>query len=541
MGNSGSRSAREPQPQPYRGDAAPTGAAPPGAYGAPPVGPPPPMYAAGGAPPGGYNPYAAGPYGGGPMMYPMPPFSTPELLQAALFSGMPPQMFLHGGAMGGMPAPPMPPPRVEHATTIRNDVNLKKASLRLLRDRRDPGRLALEFQFDANVPCAVTVFFAHRSDESASLAAGGGAGESSLLARLQPFRASHPGVRTLFRKGLGQTYSQAVLMGHAAEAGRGVPGSFVVAPPLPSSSGGSSSASSAIVDGSSFAVAPAGFAGEYLDLRAFNEEELTNAPASGDGRGQPSSVLASPRAGAGGAAASVSPADAARYGALPPHLFPVVVVLQTVPEGDPDHAAASSAPAHGLVVPAPPGTFGGRGGPAAGPAPGSAASRVGLQATYATLLHRTSEEGKDQAPAPAPSDGASSSPQQWLPSVAWVAKPMRQRIQVGGTEYELKEIYGMDGSSAAGGGAAAADGDRDASGGASAAAGGAGADDGLLAGAECVVCLTDRRDTAVLPCRHMCLCYDCAQQLRLSTNKCPICRTGESDRDGASCYDRLAV
>lgn len=455
------------------------------------------------------------------MMYPMPPFSTPELLQAALFSGMPPQMFLHGGGMGGMPAPPMPPPRVEHATTIRNDVNLKKASLRLLRDRRDPGRLALEFQFDANVPCAVTVFFAHRSDESpaAAAAAAGGAGESSLLARLQPFRAGHPGVRTLFRKGLGQTYSQAVLLGHAAAAGRGVPGSFVAAPPLPSSSSSGSSAAAAPVDGSSFAAAPAGFAGEYLDLRAFNEEELTNAPASGDGRGQPSSVLASPRA---GAAPVVSPADAARYGALPPHLFPVVVVLQTVPEGDPDHAAALAAPPHGLVVP---GTFGGRGGPGAGPAPGSAASRVGLQATYATFLHRTAEETKDQAPVPAPAAGAA--PQQWLPSVAWVAKPMRQRIQVGGTVYELKEIYGMDGSSGGAGAAAAGgEGDRDGgAGGSSAAAGGAGADDGLLAGAECVVCLTDRRDTAVLPCRHMCLCYDCAQQLRLSTNKCPICRT----------------
>jgi hypothetical protein len=42
---------------------------------------------------------------------------------------------------------------------------------------------------------------------------------------------------------------------------------------------------------------------------------------------------------------------------------------------------------------------------------------------------------------------------------------------------------------------------------------------------KCVVCITDQADTAVLPCRHMCMCYGCAKILRLQTNKCPICRT----------------
>jgi hypothetical protein len=42
---------------------------------------------------------------------------------------------------------------------------------------------------------------------------------------------------------------------------------------------------------------------------------------------------------------------------------------------------------------------------------------------------------------------------------------------------------------------------------------------------ECVVCLSAPRDTALLPCRHLCVCSSCAQQLRRQTNKCPVCRS----------------
>ena len=27
----------------------------------------------------------------------------------------------------------------------------------------------------------------------------------------------------------------------------------------------------------------------------------------------------------------------------------------------------------------------------------------------------------------------------------------------------------------------------------------------------CVICLVNNRDTTVLPCRHMCMCHECAQ------------------------------
>ena len=43
-------------------------------------------------------------------------------------------------------------------------------------------------------------------------------------------------------------------------------------------------------------------------------------------------------------------------------------------------------------------------------------------------------------------------------------------------------------------------------------------------GRECVICMSAERDTTVLPCRHMCMCQQCASALRTQTNKCPICR-----------------
>ena len=39
-----------------------------------------------------------------------------------------------------------------------------------------------------------------------------------------------------------------------------------------------------------------------------------------------------------------------------------------------------------------------------------------------------------------------------------------------------------------------------------------------------MICLVNERNTTVLPCRHMCMCHECAQELRKQTSKCPICR-----------------
>ncbi|GAB4843460.1 Probable E3 ubiquitin-protein ligase lul4 [Ancistrocladus abbreviatus] len=78
-------------------------------------------------------------------------------------------------------------------------------------------------------------------------------------------------------------------------------------------------------------------------------------------------------------------------------------------------------------------------------------------------------------------------------------KVIRQILWIDGVRYELREIYGIGNS--------ASEGFND--------------DD---PGKECVICLTEPKDTAVLPCRHMCMCSGCAKELRLQSNKCPICR-----------------
>ncbi|KAL1523193.1 hypothetical protein AB1Y20_018146 [Prymnesium parvum] len=39
---------------------------------------------------------------------------------------------------------------------------------------------------------------------------------------------------------------------------------------------------------------------------------------------------------------------------------------------------------------------------------------------------------------------------------------------------------------------------------------------------ECIACLTEPRDTILLPCRHLCVCSDCFE--RLTLDRCPVCR-----------------
>ncbi|KAF9956872.1 hypothetical protein BGZ72_002383 [Mortierella alpina] len=47
----------------------------------------------------------------------------------------------------------------------------------------------------------------------------------------------------------------------------------------------------------------------------------------------------------------------------------------------------------------------------------------------------------------------------------------------------------------------------------------------LLDAPECVICLSDVKDTIVLPCRHFCICSECGDVLRRrAPQRCPICR-----------------
>ncbi|KAI5078929.1 hypothetical protein GOP47_0006600 [Adiantum capillus-veneris] len=78
----------------------------------------------------------------------------------------------------------------------------------------------------------------------------------------------------------------------------------------------------------------------------------------------------------------------------------------------------------------------------------------------------------------------------------------KQIIYVEGVRYELQEIYGIENAD--------------------------GSDEGAYGndcGKDCVICLSELRDTTVLPCRHMCMCSACAKVLRFQSSRCPICRT----------------
>ena len=103
------------------------------------------------------------PYYQYPGYFPPPPPGPPPSMPMSL---PPPYDHHHRGAHPHMdPAhwvggrypygPPMPPqtPYVEHqkAVTIRNDVNLKKETLRVEPDEENPGQFLVAFTFDATV------------------------------------------------------------------------------------------------------------------------------------------------------------------------------------------------------------------------------------------------------------------------------------------------------------------------------------------------------------------------------------------------------
>ncbi|XP_028608763.1 E3 ubiquitin ligase RNF157 isoform X1 [Grammomys surdaster] len=84
-------------------------------------------------------------------------------------------------------------------------------------------------------------------------------------------------------------------------------------------------------------------------------------------------------------------------------------------------------------------------------------------------------------------------------------KPLKQKQVVDGVSYLLQEIYGIENKYNTQDSKVTEDEVSDNS-------------------AECVVCLSDVRDTLILPCRHLCLCNTCADTLRYQANNCPICR-----------------
>ncbi|XP_076661261.1 mahogunin ring finger 1 isoform X1 [Halictus rubicundus] len=88
----------------------------------------------------------------------------------------------------------------------------------------------------------------------------------------------------------------------------------------------------------------------------------------------------------------------------------------------------------------------------------------------------------------------------------YVLKALKQKLYVDGLCYLLQEIYGIENKNAENAKQQGSDEDTDDN------------------GSECVICMYDVRDTLILPCRHLCLCNNCADSLRYQANNCPICR-----------------
>ncbi|XP_059481492.1 probable E3 ubiquitin-protein ligase MGRN1 [Neocloeon triangulifer] len=83
-------------------------------------------------------------------------------------------------------------------------------------------------------------------------------------------------------------------------------------------------------------------------------------------------------------------------------------------------------------------------------------------------------------------------------------RALKQKLYVDGLCYLLQEIYGIENKNNENKGSIDTDTEDN--------------------GSECVICMCDGRDTLILPCRHLCLCNNCADSLRYQANNCPICR-----------------
>merc|ERR1719312_2142081 len=83
------------------------------------------------------------------------------------------------------------------------------------------------------------------------------------------------------------------------------------------------------------------------------------------------------------------------------------------------------------------------------------------------------------------------------PDSSFSVKVLKQKQNIDGFSFMLQEIYGMESKNSP---------------------------DKSVGNGECVVCLNAPRDTMILPCRHLCLCYTCAEDVRFKSNACLMCR-----------------
>lgn len=119
-------------------------------------------------------------------------------------------------------------------------------------------------------------------------------------------------------------------------------------------------------------------------------------------------------------------------------------------------------------------------------------------APYPVVIHCVAEEGDD----PKQSHTLIANIEKVYDQL-YTLKPVKQKIFVDGLSYLLQEIYGIENKANKIEKTFEDDSDNS---------------------FECVICMSDLRDTLILPCRHLCLCNNCANSLRYQANNCPICR-----------------
>lgn len=83
---------------------------------------------------------------------------------------------------------------------------------------------------------------------------------------------------------------------------------------------------------------------------------------------------------------------------------------------------------------------------------------------------------------------------------------LKQVVLINGLPFEIKSIYGMQQE----------EGDH--------AEGEAAMDIKDSGESECSVCLTEEKDTVIMPCGHLCCCGECGKSLVKHKHTCPVCR-----------------
>jgi len=111
------------------------------------------------------------------------------------------------------------------------------------------------------------------------------------------------------------------------------------------------------------------------------------------------------------------------------------------------------------------------------------------------------------------------------PNFCWGAEVIAQKLQLGNRRFTVYDIFGVKGKAAEVDQGSAPmrsprsprqmEAERQA------ALHAQIVDDGQT---DCIICMSEPRDTAVLPCRHMCFCSHCASIMRSQCERCPICR-----------------